>query len=46
MLCDDLYFTLMPGESRKIKAILKKRCGLFFDEVTTPPEITASALNS
>jgi len=45
ILCDDLYFTLMPGESRKIKATMKKRCGLFFGDVDTLPEIIVSAIN-
>jgi len=45
LMCDDSYFTLLPGEMRKIKITMRKRCGLFFDGVDTQPEIELRALN-
>lgn len=45
ILCDDAYFTLLPGECREIKMFLRKRCGLFFDKVEALPEIEFKALN-
>lgn len=45
LLCDDSYFTLLPGESRKIKITMRKRCGIFFDGVDTIPEIELRAIN-
>ena len=45
MLCDDAYFQLLPGECRKIKIMMKKRCGLFFDKTENAPRIILHALN-
>jgi beta-mannosidase len=45
LLCSDSYFTLLPGESRRVEITVKKRCGLFFEPVLEEPELDLRGLN-
>jgi beta-mannosidase len=45
ILANDQYFTLLPGEVRKVEITLNKRTGIFFDKPVLSPEIVARALN-
>ena len=45
ILASDAYFTLLPGESRRVALTLKGQCGLFFEHPKVSPEIAFGALN-
>ena len=45
ILADDQYFTLLPGEARKVKIMLRERTGLFFERPDKMPELYAYAIN-
>ncbi len=46
ILAEDAYFTLLPGEEKKIALTLRPRLGLFFGKPTEPPKLTFAYLNA
>jgi hypothetical protein len=45
ILANDQYFTLLPGECRRVEMTVRIRTGIFFEKLLKAPNFALKAIN-